>query len=53
MALGLADGVLALAEGVPQLDCLVTGARHNLQANNRQVKDLIQGWSKDPTTNRH
>ena len=30
MAPGLANGVLALAEGVPQLDGLVAGAGHDL-----------------------
>lgn len=36
MALWLTDGVLALGQGVPKLDGLVTGARDNLTVVNRE-----------------
>lgn len=31
VAIGLTNGVLALSQGVPQLDSLIPGSRHNLQ----------------------
>lgn len=42
VALGLTDGVLALAQGVPQLDGLVTGTGDNLP--NKQNPGSITYW---------
>ncbi len=38
MTVRLSDGVLAFANGVPQLDCPVPSARHNLRSRAESVK---------------
>ena len=42
VAVGLADGVLALAQRVPQLDCLVAGPRHDLCAAGNMFEEITQ-----------